>query len=271
MAHRSVLPSDIDTDTDVGSDDDLFWHDAARHRPPLLERAAALAWPLRSWLVAAASVAGVLGVGWWLLRPSAPPIETALPAAEAAPAAAGAGEGAPSTVSGTGMTTSTTAAVVVQAAGAVADPGVYELPGGSRVDDLVEAAGGLTKGADVDRVNLAAPVADGERIWVPSEGETEVPDIVAGVGGGSGGSGGSGGAAGGGEGGAGSVLPASPIDLNAATAEELEALPGVGPATAAAILAYRDQHGRFRSVEELLEVRGIGDAKLEQIRPLVQV
>lgn len=266
MAHRSVPPPDTDVDP--------FWHDAFSGRPPLLERVAALARPLRSWLVGAVGIACVAGVGWWLLRPGAPPIESALPAAEAAPAAGAAvsGSGA-TTVPAAAPTSTTTPPVVVQAAGAVAEPGVYTLDAGARVDDLVRAAGGLTEAADGDRVNLAAPVADGERIWVPSRGEQAPPDVIAGTGGGSvlaSPSDGTGGSTTDGGGGTGPT-PATPLDLNQATAEQLDGLPGVGPATATAILAYRDEHGRFGSVEELLDVRGIGDAKLEQLRPLVRV
>ncbi len=263
MAHRSVSPSD--------SDIDPFWHDALHQRPPLLERVAVLAHPLRSWMVAAIGVLAVAGAGWWLLRPGAPPIESALPAAEAPAAGTAATPTGGSAGADSAATTSTTvAAVVVQAAGAVAQPGVYELPSGSRVDDLVEAAGGLTGQADIDRVNLAAPVADGERVWLPSKGQEQIPDVVAGTGGSpsSAGVGGSGATTGGP---GGSALPATPVDLNTATAEELDVLPGVGPATAAAILVYREEHGRFGSVEELLEVRGIGDAKLEELRPFVTV
>jgi competence protein ComEA len=228
-----------------------------------------LAGPLRSWAVAALGVLVVAGAGWWFLRPASPPIESTLPAAEA-PSATGAAAGATASTA-VGATTSTTAAaLVVQAAGAVAKPGVYDLDPGARVDDLVEAAGGLTKKADADRINLASPLADGERVWLPSEGEEAAPDVVAGVGGG-----GAPASAAGGTGKAGSgsgpSVPTSPVDLNAATAEELDVLPGVGPATATAILTYRDQHGRFGSVDELLDVRGIGEAKLEQLRPLVHV
>lgn len=271
MAHRSVPPPDVDADVDP------FWHDAMQRRPPLIDRARELLGPLRSWMVIAIGIVGVAGAGWWLLQPGGAPIETALPAAEASSAGPSGAAGEAATTGAAPATSSTTAAdLVVQAAGAIADPGVYDLPVGARVDDLVEAAGGFTDRADIDRVNLAAPVGDGERVWIPAVGEEDVPDVVAGTGGGSSASGGAaagGGGSGGGPsgGGGGATPPSSPVDLNSATAEQLDGLPGVGPATASAILAYRDEHGRFGSVEELLEVRGIGDAKLEQLRPLVRV
>lgn len=235
--------------------------------------------------------------GWWLVRPAPAPVEAVLPSAAAgvpvggrgasSPGAgpdggpgAGAGEGAGATgpvADGSGAAPTPTPAppVVVQAAGAVHRPGVHRLAAGSRVDDLVRAAGGTTPDADLDRVNLAAPLVDGERIWVPRRGETEVPSVVNGGGvapggpaTGSGAAGGTGGATGPGATGS---EGAAPVDLNAATAAELDALPGIGPATAAAILAHRDEHGPFRSVDDLLDVRGIGEAKLEQLRPLVAV
>jgi competence protein ComEA len=157
---------------------------------------------------------------------------------------------------------------VVQAAGAVQRPGVYRLAPGSRIVDLVELAGGLSTTADRQRINLAAPVLDGERVWLPERGERAAPEVIAGAnapvaatpGMGSG------------EAGAGTgPTAAAPVDLNTADAAALDALPGVGPATAAAILTQRQTMGGFRSVEDLLEVRGIGEAKLEQLRPLVRV
>lgn len=225
-------------------------------------------------------VVGLLLVGglWWLLRPASAPIETSIPlaaASEGGSSVVGSSSGGEPTASGPaaggdGVPTSAAAPVVVQAAGAVVVPGVYRLAPGSRVDDLVRRAGGLTPDADVDRVNLAALVGDGERVWVPRRGEDAVPPVVAGTG--------TGVVAGGGHPGGstgtgtdGTPSTASPVDLNTATAEQLDELPGVGPATAAAILAYRDANGPFRSVEDLLEVRGIGDAKLDQLRSLVRV
>jgi competence protein ComEA len=151
-------------------------------------------------------------------------------------------------------TTTIAVEVVVHAAGAVAAPGLYHLPSGSRVADLLAAAGGATPDADVDGVNLAAPLLDGQRHYVPRTGE--VPPPVAGDATPSPLSGGATGA---------------PVNLNTASVAELDGLPGVGPTTAQAIIDHRSTHGPFGSVEELLDVRGIGDAKLEQLRGLVVI
>jgi competence protein ComEA len=152
-------------------------------------------------------------------------------------------------------TTTTTAPVqvVAHAAGAVRAPGVYRLESGSRAADLVAAAGGATPDADLQRLNLAAPVADGERVYVPRVGEVAPPAVAGPSGGASEGSG------------------DGPVNLNTATAEQLEELPGVGPAIAAAILDERERRGRFATVDDLLDVRGIGEARLEQLRDLVTV
>jgi competence protein ComEA len=209
------------------------------------------------------ALAVLAAAGWWLLRPAPAPVETTLPMASVPSTVAGNGAGAAPSVSAGATSTPVATDLVVQAAGAVNRPGVYRLSGDARVDDLVRAAGGLLADADGDRVNLAAPLADGARVWIPAQGETEVPEVVA-----------DGGRSGAGAAGTGaSPIPAAPavVDLNTATAEQLDTLPGVGPSTAAAILAYRSEHGAFASVDDLLEVRGIGDAKLEQIRPLARV
>ena len=154
------------------------------------------------------------------------------------------------------------ATVVVYVAGAVATAGVYTLPDASRVLDALSAAGGVAAGADPDALNLAALVRDGDRIYVPRVGQP-VPTVVGPQGGKSSGSGGGGDA--------GAVTAKGPVDLNRATVDDLDALPGVGPATAAAIVAYRDEHGPFSSVDGLLAVRGIGSAKLDALRSLVTV
>lgn len=172
---------------------------------------------------------------WWLLRTPAPAVERSLPTAPRAALVA-----PPSTVS---------AEVVVQMAGAVVRPGVYRLPTGSRVADLVAAAGGPTDGVDASSLPLAAKVNDGQRIYLSRPGE--VAPSTAGANGIAG--------------------DKQPLDLNAASTAELDALPGVGPSTAAAIVAYREAHGSFRSVDGLLEVKGLGAAKVDALRPLVRV
>jgi competence protein ComEA len=138
----------------------------------------------------------------------------------------------------------------VHAAGAVARPGVYRVRPGGRVVDVVDAAGGPGADADLDQVNLAARVTDGERVYVPKRGEAPPTGAGSGPGG---------------------RAASGPVDLNTATLEQLDSLPGVGPATAQAILDHRAEHGRFAAVDELLEVRGIGDAKLAAIRSRVKV
>jgi competence protein ComEA len=152
-----------------------------------------------------------------------------------------------------------TATVVVHVVGAVVAPGVWEVPANGRVRDAVDAAGGARPDADLDRINLASPVIDGSRLYVPVRGEDAPPAVVGSVTAPAPGSApdaptGSGGA---------------PISLNAASVAELESLPGVGPATAAAIVDHRTRNGPFMSVEGLLEVRGIGTAKLDGLRDRV--
>lgn len=149
--------------------------------------------------------------------------------------------------------TTTISMISVHAAGAVRQPGLHRVPTGSRVADLIEIAGGVDDSIDIDRINLAAPVADGERVYLPRRGESvPVPAQSAPAPGGPGQS-------------------TGPLDLNTATQQQLEALPGIGPSTAAAILSARSVSGRFTSVEDLLDVRGIGMARLEQLRGLVVV
>ena len=208
----------------------------------------------RPGAVAGAVVGAVLLalVGLFVLRtPSAaaPPTELSLPRADTGGDGGSAGP--------TGSSTTVAAAVVVHVAGAVVHPGLVRLPSGARVADAVDAAGGLRPDADLDRLNLAAPLADGQRVWVPIVGQDE--PLAVDPGGRSGGGGGVGGG-----------VPAI-VDLNTATATELESLPGVGPATAQAILDQRRRVGRFRSVDDLLDVRGIGPSKLAALRNRVRV
>ncbi|MGO1977073.1 ComEA family DNA-binding protein [Brachybacterium tyrofermentans] len=155
--------------------------------------------------------------------------------------------------------------VVVHVSGAVKSPGVVRLPPGSRVEDALQAAGGTTEEADLAAINLARPVADGEQIHVPVPGE-EAPPVPAAGGAGDGSGGGEGTGADAGEGADGGT-----IDLNTASAAQLEELPGVGPAIAQRILEHREKNGPFTSVDGLLEVSGIGPATLEKIRERARV
>ncbi len=130
-------------------------------------------------------------------------------------------------------------AITVHVSGAVTDPGVVTVPAGARVADVVAAAGGATRRADLSSLNLAAPVRDGAIVVVPSMDDPASPA-------------GSPGAAG--------------IDVNTADAPTLEGLPGVGPVLAARIVSYREANGRFDTIEDLLDVPGIGEAKLAGMR-----
>ncbi len=154
------------------------------------------------------------------------------------------------------LETPTPAPVRVYVSGAVHKPGVYRLPPDSLVQDAVAAAGGETTDADLVAINLAHPLLDGEQIYVPQTGEAPPPLASQPSRQGSGA-----------DVSATPAQPGSPIDLNTATAAELEALPGIGPKTAAAIIAGRP----YSVIEDLLRVKGIGDATLEKLRPYVTV
>jgi competence protein ComEA len=134
---------------------------------------------------------------------------------------------------------------VVHVAGAVRRPGVYTLGAGARVQDAVRRAGGARRGADLDAVNLAARVADGQQIVVPGRTSSVAPADPG-------------------------AAASVPVSLGSATLEQLETLDGVGPATAQKIVAYRTEHGGFRSVDDLADVPGIGPKKLAAIKPHVQ-
>jgi len=157
--------------------------------------------------------------------------------------------------------------IVVHVAGCVVRPGVYSLPAGSRMIDAVKVAGGVTAEADTDAVNLARFIGDGEQVYVPSRQDTSRLGASAGLPG-PGGSAAAGWTAGTSlSGGAFTVK----LDLNTATQAQLEALPGIGPALAARIIQYRQQHGPFRTPEDLLNVSGIGEKKLAEIRAYITV
>src|SRR5690349_19227633 len=140
-------------------------------------------------------------------------------------------------------------ALVVHVAGAVRRPGVYKLRAGARVADAVERAGGARRRADLGAVNLAAELQDGRQVLVPLRAKGGVAAAAAG----------------------GATAPGVPLDLNTATVEQLDELDGIGPATAQQIVAYREEHGGFGSVEELDQVPGIGETRLAALRDKVRV
>ena len=188
-------------------------------------------------------------------RPAGPPgsQDAAAPADQTLPRAAPdtwAGAGSPA---GTGPTAGAgpgaSGQVAVHVAGRVRHPGLVRLPAGSRVQDAITAAGGVSSGADLDAVNLARRLTDGEQVRVPGPGDPAPPPPDAA---------------------AGPATPSAPLDLNTATVEQLDTLPGVGEVTAGRIVAYRSAHP-FTTVDELLEVPGIGQRRFEQLKDLVTV
>jgi len=269
----TVLEPLLDAQPGAERPDPDFWGTPDRHdrtgRPPGLP-AGPVGWGgplerlgdrLRVWrgdprfgIAALLVVALVAGVAWYRLGVSSSSADS------------GAGTPAPATApvaprsAAVGATTTTAGAsedVTVHVAGAVARPGVYELDGGARVIDAVESAGGGVPEADLDRLNLAEKLVDGERVLVQKVGDPAVA-AAPGVPGGSGETGSTG-------------APAGPINVNTATLAELETLPGIGPTLAQAIIAERDRRGGFRAVNELRSVRGIGDKRFADIEPLVTV
>src|SRR5687768_12581308 len=201
---------------------------------------------------------------WWVVRAdgggtivptAAGPTTTRGSSAAIVPA------GAPAaTETGTGAAPATTLndtgeqVVVVDVAGKVRRPGIVSLPLGSRVVDAIEAAGGPRRGVDLTTVNLARLLVDGEQIvvGVPPPAGVAAPAASA-------------------PGASTAGAPVPLVNLNSATQAELETLPGIGPVTAAAILQWRTDNGAFSSVDELLEVSGIGDATLAEIAPFVTI
>jgi competence protein ComEA len=145
------------------------------------------------------------------------------------------------------------ATLIVHVAGWVRHPGVYELSQGDRVVDAIDLAGGPRPGADLGVLNLASPLTDGQQVLVPRPAEEAPPS--AGVP----------------SPGASPGASAGLVNVNTAAAEELETLPGIGEVLAATIIQYREEHGPFTSVDQLLDVSGIGEVTLEEIRDLVTV
>ena len=140
-----------------------------------------------------------------------------------------------------------TAEVIVNVAGKVANPGVYKLPVGSRVVDAINLAGNQLKGVDISDINLARVLVDGEQILVGTPPAVAAKKAAA------------------------KVSASNPLDLNRATAAQLDTLPGIGPVTAQRILDYRSKVGRINSVDELKKISGLGGAKFEEIKNLLRV
>ena len=230
-------------------------------------------------------VAAVFGVPfavfavWWMVRAPAPPVESVIPFATATTVAPAEGLEALAPldlgVGNAAVATATSGLVVVHVVGAVVEPGVYELPAGARGDDAVRAAGGLTGDADSRAVNLALQLVDGEQLVIPRRGETlptnaprHQPGATAA------------GNPAAGTPAAGVTGPRTPaakttaprlVNINRATVAELDQLPGVGPSTARAIVEHRERYGPYATVDDLLAVRGIGPAKLAEMRAMVAV
>lgn len=267
-------------------------------------------------------------VGWYVIRAQAPmpllsnaSLETAGAGAGVTSArshtsdstrAKGTGDGASSEASGldessdgakdasdgaagSGSSSGSEDAIVVQVSGSVAAPGVYELPLRARMQDAIAAAGGFAEDASADVLNLAAALEDGQKIYVPKKGEAEAARSISdqdddAVGDEEASAGGSGAAGGSGRSARSHApsarshktsksgsrsnkksLPAHSISLNRANAEELSSLPGIGEATAKRIIADRRAHGRFKKVEDLCRVKGIGKKKLASIKRYLRV
>jgi len=149
------------------------------------------------------------------------------------------------TSAATETTISTERGMTVHVSGAVHEPGLVSVPSPARVADVVAAAGGADTSADLGAINLAAPVHDGERVEVPRRGTSLVESVPNGEGG--------------------------PVAVNRAPVDDLEGLPGIGPVLAARIVAHRETNGPFTAVEDLLDVPGIGESKLAEIRSAVRV
>jgi competence protein ComEA len=207
-------------------------------------------------VAAAISVIVVIAGAVWLLRAPPPATEATLPITSGSVPAATLTP--PSPPPSPPTATSVPAAslqVVVHVAGAVTAPGVYPLPQTARVADAVAAAGGPSPDGDLDALNLAAFLADGQRVYVPRSGEVDPASVPSGAA-----------VSASADSPGGTRPPTGPIDLNTATAAELESLPGVGPATAAAIVDDRTRNGPFATVDDLDRVPGIGPAKLAALR-----
>jgi competence protein ComEA len=139
------------------------------------------------------------------------------------------------------------AKLIINVAGKVANPGVYQLPSGSRVIDAIEAAGNQLKGVDISDINLARILIDGEQILVGASKHSSGKAVAK------------------------KVTPDNPLDINRATLSQLDTLPGIGPVTAQRIIDYRIKVGRINALDELKKISGLGGLKFEEIKPLLRV
>lgn len=201
--------------------------------------------PPRQLAACVAALVAVLALGGWYLSRGGSDAQPA-----SAPAAIEVqGDGAGGEAGGGGS-------VVVHVAGAVREPGVYRMRTDARVDDAVGRAGGATAKADLSQVNLAAKVEDGGQVLVPKRAPAAAAAAPSSAGTGSATAG---------------AAPGVPLNLNTATLEQLDQLQGIGPSTAQQIIGYREEHGGFRSVDELDQVPGIGEVRLASLREQVRV
>ena len=227
-------------------------------RPLLTGRAEQWLREPRALTIGLAIVALIAGA-WWVRTSTttsggAPRVATSRRAATTSSTSGGA--------AGAASSTTTAAVVVVDVVGAVRRPGVVSLPASARVVDAVNAAGGVRPDADAERLDLAAHLVDGERIAVPRRGAAGDPASPTG----DQGAGATGDPTASDAGGT-----AGPVNLNTASQAQLEALPGIGPSLAQAIIAEREREGGFHSVSDLRRVHGIGDVRFAQLQPLVTV
>lgn len=239
---------------------------ATRRRETDLRAAVRERWPATGLVmsqhltVLALAVAVTIGgTAWWLLRDrgSVAPVATTTSASPLVPADAAplsdTASASPVADASEPTASATAGSVTVDVVGKVRRPGIAVLRAGARVVDAIRAAGGARRGVDLSSLNLARVLVDGEQIAVGVAGAAGSAPV---------GSVGSGG---------GSVPPGGLVNLNTATQDQLETLPEVGPVTAQAILAYRQQNGGFTSVDQLLDVQGIGDKTMAQLEPYVTV
>ena len=175
-------------------------------------------------------------------------------AATTTPAGTAGGQGTTTSAAPSSTTVTEAPLIFIQVAGAVLRPGVYQVPADSRAFQAVLQAGGFTDDADQQAVPLASLLSDGCRLYVPRKGETVSGPVLSAA---------TGPAAGG------TTVSSGPVSLNSATAEQLDSLPGIGPALAQRIVTYRASKGPFTSKDQLGDVPGSGPSKLEQLRPLV--